>query len=438
MNVVSQVSRALQTVLTVEARRMAVRHGVIQRKRKLDGASLIQGLVFGWMKHPDASLEDLAQTTAACGVALTPQALDQRFTPALSDCLRELLELTASQAIDAQPGAIELLNRFNGVYLLDSTVIALPDPLKGLWPGCGGSGGHAALKLQVNLDLRGGRLEGPALTSARMAEQRGTLCLKPTPAGSLRLADQGYFNLWQLGRWTSEGAGWLMRLSCGTAIYDIQGRRIDVLRFLRRQQCPVAMEVKVGTRQKMPCRLLVWRVDPRRVRRRRADARRKACKHGYQASARKLAWCRYDMAITNLPGDRLSVEEARVLLRARWQVEMLFKLWKSYGRVDESRSQKPWRILAEIYAKLIALVIQHWLLLACHWDRPHRSWFRAIRALEDHALLLAYHLGSRRQLAIICQRIRACLAACGRTNIRNKSPSTYQLLANPSLASTLT
>src|SRR5205807_8239057 len=120
---------------------------------------------------------------------------------------------------------------------------------------------------------------------------------------------------------------------------------------------------------------------------------------GYQASARKLAWCRYDMAITNLPADRLSVAEARVLLRARWQVEMLFKLWKSYGLLSESRSQKPWRILAEIYAKLIGLGIQHWLLLACHWDRPHRSWFRAIRLLQDHALLIAYTVNSCRQLA---------------------------------------
>jgi hypothetical protein len=105
--------------------------------------------------------------------------------------------------------------------------------------------------------------------------------------------------------------------------------------------------------------------------------------------------------------------------------------------LDQSRSHKPWRILAEIYAKLIGLVIQHWLLLACHWDRPHRSWFRAIRLLQDHAVLIAYHIHSYRQLALVCRRIRACLTVCGRTNVRNKSPSTYQLLTNPHLASTL-
>jgi hypothetical protein len=433
-----QVSRAMQIVLTKEARRMAVHYRVIQRERKLNGASLVQGLVLGWMKHPDASLEQLAQMTAACGATLTPQALDQRFSPALCECLQRLLELTVAQTIGAQPAAIELLNRFTGVYLLDSTVIALPDPLKAVWPGCGGGGGKAALKLQVHLDLRGGQLQGPMLLAGRTTEQRGPLSTAPVPAGSLRLADLGYFNLWQLQRWTKEGAGWLMRLACGTTVYDVQGQRLDVLRFLRHQRGPLDLEVRVGTRQKMPCRLLVWRVEASRVRRRRAYAQRVARKRGYQASARKLAWCRYDIAITNLPTERLSMAEARVLLRARWQVEMLFKLWKSYGLLDESRSQKPWRILSEIYAKLIGLVIQHWLLLACHWDHPQRSWFRAIRLLQDHALLIAYHIDSCRQLAHVCHRIRAAFTACARTNVRNKSPSTYQLLTNPMLASTLT
>jgi len=48
-----------------------------------------------------------------------------------------------------------------------------------------------------------------------------------------------------------------------------------------------------------------------------------------------------------------------VLLKIRWQIELLFKLWKSHGRVDEWRTKKPARIVCEIYAKLIGLVVQH-------------------------------------------------------------------------------
>ena len=69
----------------------------------------------------------------------------------------------------------------------------------------------------------------------------------------------------------------------------------------------------------------------------------------------------------------LSLEEALEIGRARWQIELLFKLWKSEGRIDESTSQKPYRVLCELYAKLVAMVVQHWVLLVSGWEHVDRS-----------------------------------------------------------------
>jgi hypothetical protein len=44
-----------------------------------------------------------------------------------------------------------------------------------------------------------------------------------------------------------------------------------------------------------------------------------------------------------------------------WQVALLFQLWKSPGRIDESWSTKPWCILCEVYAPLLAMLVQHWV-----------------------------------------------------------------------------
>ena len=63
--------------------------------------------------------------------------------------------------------------------------------------------------------------------------------------------------------------------------------------------------------------------------------------------------------MTNAGADLLSLPEALVLARARWQIELLFKLWKQYGQIDASRSAKPWRVLCEVWAKLLAVLIQH-------------------------------------------------------------------------------
>jgi len=132
--------------------------------------------------------------------------------------------------------------------------------------------------------------------------------------------------------------------------------------------------------------------------------------------------------ITNAPVALLTVEEALVLGRARWQIELLFKLWKSHGRIDESRSQQPWRILCEVYAKLLALVVQHWLLLVGCWRYPDRSLRKAAQTVQKHALHLASSLACEARLAAAITTIQRCLAAGCRINKRKAKPHTYQLL----------
>lgn len=438
MSFVTRVARRLQSVMTVEAEQAAARTRVIRRQRKLTGPSLAQGLVFGWMQHPDATLEQLSQMVRTCGADITAQALDQRFTPALADFLQQLLESAVSQTLQTDPIPLELLRRFEGVYLTDSTVILLPNAFSKLWPGCGGSGRRrdCAVKLQVRLELSRGQLLGPELVPARTSEQRAPLGKPVLPPGALWLADLGYFNLDSFRQLNEQRAFFISRLQSPTAVYDGCGHRLNLLRLLR-SSGSFDLEVEVGTAQRLPCRLLAWQVNQSTAARRRRAVRRAAVKHGFQASPQRLAYCAYDVVITNTPQEKLTLREASVLLRARWQVEMLFKLWKTYGRLDESRSQKPWRQLLEVYAKLIGLVIQHWILLTCCWDRPHRSCLKACRAVQDQVLLIAYNLFSVRKITRSLEQLRDRLARCA-TNIRNKSPSTYQLLANPLLASRLT
>jgi len=130
----------------------------------------------------------------------------------------------------------------------------------------------------------------------------------------------------------------------------------------------------------------------------------------------------------------LTVREALVLARARWQIELLFKLWKSHGHIDESRSGKPWRVLCEVYAKLLAMVVQHWLLLTGCWASPDRSLVKAAQTVREHAMHLASALACPLFLCRAIGVIHRCLAAGCRLNRRKKKPNTYQLLLDPALA----
>jgi len=124
----------------------------------------------------------------------------------------------------------------------------------------------------------------------------------------------------------------------------------------------------------------------------------------------------------------LSLREVLVVARARWQIELLFKLWKSHGRIDESRSGKPWRVICDVYAKLLAMVVSHWAWLLSLWDYPDRSLAKAAQTVQKYALQLATGLWSQTRTRETLETIARCLAKGCRMNPRKKHPNTYQLL----------
>jgi hypothetical protein len=126
-----------------------------------------------------------------------------------------------------------------------------------------------------------------------------------------------------------------------------------------------------------------------------------------------------------------------VLGRVRWQIELLFKLWKSHGHIDASRSTKPWRIVCDVYAKLLAMLLQHWVALIDLWGYPDRSLVKAAKTVAKYALHIATSLWSRKRTTETLETISRCLSAGCRIERRKKHPNTYQLLlaiTEPALA----
>ena len=175
-------------------------------------------------------------------------------------------------------------------------------------------------------------------------------------------------------------------------------------------------------------RLLARRV-PQAVADERRRRMRAAAKEKGRAPARAtMALAGWNVVITNIPQDLLSLEEAFVLTRVRWQIELLFKLWKSHGRVDDWRTTKPERILCEVYAKLLALVCQHWLIAACGWSDPERSRFKAAQVIRSSVVELARALASAAHLLTVLQTIERILKRFARLNKRRTNPTTAQRL----------
>ena len=283
--------------------------------------------------------------------------------------------------------AIPILQRFTSVRVHDSTTIGLPDALTTTWRGCGNdtARGTAGLKCGVPIDLLTGALCGLDLVHGRDSDYALPVQHAPMPVGSLRLADLGLDSMDVLAAMDQAGVYWVSRLQ-STSLLRVNGQAArPLLAVLESLGSADHWDgaVIVGMKGQLPARLLVRRVPKKIAKLRRQRVREEAKGKCRPAAKAALALADWNIAITNVPLEMLTLTEAMVLLRIRWQIELLFKLWKSHGRVDEWRTKNPTRMLCEIYAKLLALVFQQWLLVASSWEDPERSLFKAAQIVTS-------------------------------------------------------
>ncbi len=432
MSSVSQVGEQMHRVLEERACVLARATGCVQRQRKFSGADLVQMLVFGFQQHPQASLEELASTAEIRDVSVTDTAVDKRFTPACARFLHAIVEELTSVVVEAaQDVPIRLLRRFSAVILEDSSSMTLPDALAELWRGCGGTQEHtaAAVKLHVRWELKRGRLWGPKLTDGRTSDRSSPFNEQEVVPGSLYVEDLGYFNQSRLAERHRAGAYSLTRLQAGTALYTRKGQRLCVQDVLPQRVGQLKeLRVLVGARERLPMRLLLLRVPKAVADKRREDLLRDAQRRQQTISEETLQLADWTILVTDVPAKRLRFEEALVLLRERWQMELLYKLWKQYGQVDEWHTADPWRVLCELYAKLIGVLLQHWLIVLFAWHDPQRSLVKLAKVVRDTGWTLMEALAGQRSLRSALRLISRRMRSGCQMNKRKKHPNSAQLL----------
>jgi hypothetical protein len=431
MGIVVKVGGALQRLLGEIAETAAAESGVIQRTRKFTAISLARTFVLGFLQTPTASDEKLAQMAVQCGAAVTPQAIEQRHTPRLVDFLERLFRGVTKLVVGSDQALAPILERFSVVTVLDSSTISLPDEMQERFPGCGGSyeSGVSAMKLQTELDLRSGALAHVEIEPGRSSDGATSRQEARHGKGALRIADLGYFALAVFATIATAGEYYLSRLQFGTHVRLHPGMTVEVLRWLAKQPGPfVDASILLGQEQRLPCRLIAWRLPRAQAARRRRKLRQETMsKKGREPSAERLAWCDWTILVTNVPGELLTPPEAAVLYRARWQVELLFKRWKSQGLVAALSGSTVVRQMVRVWSRLLAAVIQHWLMVGTIWGDPNRSLDKVWQAVQHFVGRLAVSLDRMAELEPVLADMRTTFAKTCRRDKRSK-PGTFELL----------
>jgi hypothetical protein len=369
------------------------------------------------------------------------------MTPQAAVFMGRLLEEMVAMVVSGQECHIPVLESFNGVYLQDGTVLTLPDALQDYWRGSGETGGEAGLRVQLRINWSDGRLTGPWLQDARASENTGEATVENTalPQGALSVTDSGYVILKRMRELDEHGIFWLTAARANMIITDASGIRRDLPSFVASRPAELIDEwVWVGADRQVSCRLLVFAPSAKARPRKDQKARVKGSRHDVQVGRRKAPKGKKGrkrpeerlhhrrlkgalVLLTNAPALRLSALQARMILRLRWHIELIWKVWKQDGKLDCWRSEKGMRILCEVYAKLMALIVQHWFTITGCWSDPHRSLVKACHLIQKIApcIILTMHgpLAQQELFHIMCLSMKGCTI-----NTRKKRPNTSQRL----------
>lgn len=408
MTTIADLSHQLQTLLTTTADQIAKQTGFIRRERQVTGAGFAQAMVLGGLAQPQATRKQLHHQAVQAGLRVSLQGFDQRIKAQGVAFMRMLLEKTLTQVVQSDTTEV-LLPQFNGVYVTDCTRL--------VW-------GQTGMKLAVRWDIQRGQLQA-GLMDLTQHDQKAALVEQSMPRGALHLGDLGFFNLQRFRTWSAQGVYWLTRYKMGTRLFTSDGQPLDLKTLLRGDQ-PISLTVRVGCGR--PALLAQLRaaplpddaLDKRRVRL-KEQARLDQC----PISQRQLDLMGWTLYLTNLPD--VTFEQAHILARTRWQIELLFKLWKSHGQILTSRSADPERQLCEGYAKLIAMIIAHWTLLVAGWQHDRLSSLDALRILRTQVSLLQRAFTYTSLFADFFHWLRLDLEAAPRRARRRKTPLTFQL-----------
>jgi hypothetical protein len=303
-------------------------------------------------------------------VSMQKQSMDERFNRHSLEFIKLLLEdQIQDQVSHSQTG---FLKQFGRVLINDSTRFDVPNEMKERLPGFSGrASSKAGISIQYGFDIKDGTVTDLELCPAVTSDCKYVSGKKEAiRMGDLYIRDLGYYSTPLLSYVDEQQAFYLSRLNAKVNVYQKQGTVYSRISFSRlysdmkkKNMKRVELEVYVGQKELMHTRLIV-ELMPEAVYARRTRKIEYYNKHnGHKTSQEQKDRMKFNLFITNVPAADLNPEQASLLYKIRWQIELRFKIWKSAFALDKLQKMKYDRYLCMVYAKLLFVFIYYEIII---------------------------------------------------------------------------
>ena len=314
--------------------------------------------MFAHQREDFISLEGLCRYLLQRGLKLTKQSLQERFTDAASAFMRDMVSHALKQKLGVN--FIWTHKKFERILIGDGTQFELPPPFERFYKGSGGGASPASIKVQYCFDLVSATIVSLVNRSGVATDYSSEISY--VEKNDLLIEDLGYFNIERFKQIAKRGAYFLSRFRFGRVVFIKNKDQYVVFDLLKEEKKMKPGEIRqfdvwIDRKEKLPVRLILERV-PDQI----ADQKRRKLKTDKQnkrknISRDRLRFCNLNAYITNTSHQDLPMESARKYYSLRWQIEILFKAWKSVYKMDQVKSMKRQRFECMHYGLLLLVII---------------------------------------------------------------------------------
>lgn len=362
---------------------------------KLTGSIFFNLIIFNNEKLKEQSLEGACiELNHASGIKLKKQSLHDRFNEKALLFLKKAFEKLFQQQLSRDLQSTKYSN-FNRILIKDSICFQLDPALAAVYPGSGGAGSKAAIRLQFEYDLCSGTINDLSINP--FIKQDGVnskATLNLTREGDLIIRDLAYMSLDVLKKLTIKGASFLCRPGTRTTIYETKDGEYQKLNF-KKIRCymkknnisMLEKNVSIGHKEKLSVRLILHLLPDQEVERRKRQSitKRKKKNRGKHTNEYKERLF-FNLFITDTTDETIPARHVWPLYRLRWQIELVFKIWKSICHIDKIKRVKKHRFECYLYGRLIFILLGWKIIWAIarillYTEKKSISFFKAFKVL---------------------------------------------------------
>ncbi|MGC1263123.1 MAG: IS4 family transposase [Nitrososphaeraceae archaeon] len=390
---------------TDELDRIARETGFTKRKSKVTPSAFFDLLMFDVGSGGSKSLQQISiEAISEHNIDVSKQGVDKRFNECAIDFLKRLMEKQLSVEMSEQID-VGWLHYFNRVLIKDGTRFDIREAYKLFFPGSGGSASEAGACIQFEFDLKSGLINHLGITPSRRPDIRDTLDgLDNIQSGDLVIRDLGYYSYKSFEDISKKGAFYISRfVPKGTAYekIDDQLRKIEfkpIYQYMRKHKLSrMCKDVYIGTKEKFNVRMIIELMPDEVYEQRMRKIEKAHQKKGHKTSDEYKFISRFNIFITNVQNEILPDNVISSLYRMRWQVEIIFKVFKSVFGVHQYHSMKYIRWLCLLHFKLL-IIILNWNIVMTRRSYLYKKSSKLLSVLKCFRSLFDNHHRLRRAI----------------------------------------